>query len=200
MRKSVIFVTIVLLPLLVVAQESPKAEIFGGYSYLRNSGNSFNGWEGQGTVNFNRYFGVTADVSGHYRNAVAFTQLTGVSLTANQRLYNFLFGPTVTARFGKHAAFGHALFGAAHSSLNAGVSVPIIGGISTNVTSGTAFAMALGGGIDIGLTHRFAIRAAQLDYLYTKFNALDALAGGLSSSTSGHQNSFRYSGGGVIRF
>jgi opacity protein-like surface antigen len=200
MRKFVIFVTIVLLPLVLVAQESPKTEVFGGYSYLRNSGNSFNGWEGQGTLNFNRYLGVTVDVSGHYRNAVAFTPVTGVSLTATQRLYNFLFGPTLTARFGKHAAFGHALFGAAHSSLSAGVSVPIIGGISTNVNSGTAFAMALGGGIDIGLTHRFAIRAAQLDYLYTNFNALDALAGGLSSGTSGHQNSFRYSGGGVIRF
>jgi opacity protein-like surface antigen len=199
MPKSVMLATIVLLPFILVAQDAPKTEIFGGYSYLRNNGNSFNGWEGQATVNFNRYVGVTADVSGHYRNAIAFAPVTLVSFTAHQHLYNFLFGPTITARFGKHAAFGHALFGAAHSSLNTGVNLPIIGGIATNVTSGTAFAMALGGGVDIGLTRRFAIRAAQLDYVYTHFNALDALAGGLSSSTSGHQNSFRYSGGVVFR-
>jgi hypothetical protein len=36
--------------------------------------------------------------------------------------------------------------------------------------------------------------------LYTRFNSVDALSTGLSSSTSGHQNSFRYSAGIVIRF
>ncbi len=50
---------ILLLPAVVAAQEeaAPKATIFGGYSYLRNSGNSsFNGWEGQGTFNFTGCF------------------------------------------------------------------------------------------------------------------------------------------------
>ncbi len=200
MGKFVVVAATVLLPLVLLAQEVPQREIFGGYSYLRNSGNSFNGWEGQGTLNFTRYLGVTADVSGHYRTAAAFSPVAGFSISANQRLYNFLFGPTVTARFNKISVFGHGLFGGAHSSLGAGVSVPIIGGISTGVTSATAFAMAFGGGVDIALTQHFAIRAAQVDYLYTRFNASDALASGLSSSTSGHQNSFRYSAGIVVRF
>ncbi len=199
MRKLVLIWTIVLLPCMLMAQDAPKAEIFGGYTYLRNSGNSFNGWEGQATANFSRHFGVTADVSGHYRTAIS-TSVGGISASADQRLYNFLFGPTVTARFGKNAIFGHALFGAAHSSLGAGITIPIIGQISTGVNTATAFAMGLGGGVDIGLSHRFAIRPIQVDYLYTRFSTIDALSTGLANTNTGHQNSFRYSAGIVIRF
>jgi opacity protein-like surface antigen len=111
-----------------------------------------------------------------------------------------LFGPTVTGYFGKSSVFGHALFGVAHSSLNAGVSVPILGGISAPLNSANAFAMAFGGGIDIGLTRHFAIRAAQVDFIRTNFNSLDALGSGFASSTSNNQNSFRYSGGVIWRF
>jgi len=200
MRRFILIASIVLVTLVLGAQNAPKAEIFGGYSYLRNSSNSFNGWEGQATANFGRYLGVTADVSGHYRSAASFG-VSGVFASANQRLYNFLFGPTATARFGKHDVFGHALFGAAHSSLGAGVSIPVIGGFSTGVNSATAFAMAFGGGLDIGLSDHFAIRPAQVDYVYTKFNTFDALSTGLANTSGGgHQNSFRYSAGIVIRF
>jgi hypothetical protein len=106
----------------------------------------------------------------------------------------------VTAGFGRSAVFAHALFGAAHSSLGAGVNVPIIGGISTGLTSANAFAMAFGGGIDIGMTRHFAIRAVQVDYIRTQFNSIDALTSGLSSSLGNRQNSFRYSSGIVFRF
>ncbi len=147
MRRLVMLAALVVLPLVVVAQDLPKTEIFGGYS------------------------------------------------SANQRLYTFLFGPTVTSSVNKVSVFGHALFGGAHSSLGAGIA-----GLSTGVNSATAFAMAFGGGVDIGLTQHFAIRPAQVDYLYTHFNAFDALSTGLSSTTGGHQNSFRYSAGIVFRF
>ena len=199
MRKIAFLAIIVFMPLFLVAQDAPKAELFGGYSYLRSSGNSFNGWEGQATANLGRYFGVTRDVSGHYRTLIS-ASLPGISAAANQHLYNFLFGPTATARFGNHAVFGHALFGAAHSSLGAGITIPIIGGVSTGVTTANAFAMALGGGLDIGLSSRFAIRPVQVDYVYTRFGSVDALSTGLATSANGHQNSFRYSAGIVIRF
>jgi len=200
MRKASILAIILMLPLFLKAQDTPKTEVFGGYSYLHNSGSNFNGWEGQGTLNLTPFFGLTFDASGHYHTASAFSPITGVSFSANQRLYNFLAGPTVTARFNKFSVFGHGLFGAAHSSLGAGLTLPIVGGISTGVTSANAFAMALGGGLDLNLTKHFAIRAVQADYLYTRFNALDALTFGLSTSSSGHQNSFRYSAGIVFRF
>jgi opacity protein-like surface antigen len=61
--------------------------------------------------------------------------------------------------------------------------------------------MALGGGIDIPLTRNVALRAGQIDYLYTRFSPTDAISTGLfSNSLSGHQNSFRYSTGIVFRF
>lgn len=199
MRKILIILAVFMCPMGLLAQEAPKAEVFGGYSYLRSNGNSFNGWEGQVTGYLNRYFGITGDVSGHYRTTSFIIPSTGLSASANQHLYTFLGGPTITGRFGNHAVFGHALFGAARNSLSGGVTIPFIGGISTGIDQATKFAMVFGGGFDLGLSPRFAIRPAQVDYLYTKFNNLEAIAGGFST-TSGHQNSFRYSAGIVVRF
>jgi len=200
---------VILLPAMLMAQSgSPssayndapsRGTLFGGYSYLRNNSNGFNGFDSQGTFNFNRYVGVTADFGGNYRT-LASSSLLGFSASANQRLYTFLFGPTVTAPIGRSSVFAHALFGEAHSSLGAGVSIPIIDGISTGVTSANAFAMAFGGGVDIGLSKHVAIRAAQVDFIRTQFNSSDALATGLSTDLGDHQNSFRYSGGIVFRF
>jgi hypothetical protein len=210
MRKYGILISIILsLPSVLVAQSGgaraagsengTRANIFGGYSYLRNSSNGFNGWEGQGTFNFSRHLGVTADVSGASLSPFSFSVL-GLSASTYQHLNNYLFGPTATADFGRSAVFAHALFGEARSSLGAGVGIPIIGGISTGLTSAHAFAMAFGGGIDIGLTRHLAVRAVQVDYLRTQFSATDALTTGLSSSLGNRQNSFRYSTGIVFRF
>jgi len=181
------------------SESETRATIFGGYSYLRNNSNGFSGWEGQGTFNLNRYLGVTADVSGATVTPFSFSAL-GFSAGTYQHLNNYLFGPTVTATVGRSAVFAHALFGEARASLGAGVGIPIIGGISTDITSANAFAMAFGGGVDIGLTRHLAIRAVQVDYLRTQFNATDALTTGLSSSLGNRQNSFRFSSGIVFRF
>ena len=207
-RFGILMVLVCLFPAVLAAQEAPsapKAEIFGGYSYLRNNGNGFNGWEAQTTFNFSRYLGVTAQFDGNYRNALTGTPLSslsflGISAGANQHMYDFLFGPTATARFGRNSVFAHALFGAAHDSLSAGASLPLIGGLSQNLTSATGFAMDFGGGLDIGITRHLAIRPVQIDYLQTRFNSTDALTFGLSTSTNARQNNLRYSAGIVFRF
>jgi hypothetical protein len=210
MRKFGIFISIILsLASMLVAQSGgaraagsengTRATVFGGYSYLRNGSNGFSGWEAQGTFNFNRYLGITADVSGASLTPFSFS-VSGFSAGTYQHLNNYLFGPTVTANLGRSAVFAHALFGEARSSLGAGVGIPIIGGLSTGLTSANAFAMAFGGGIDIGLTRHLAIRAVQVDYLRTLFSASDALTTGLSGSLANRQNSFRYSTGIVFRF
>jgi len=223
MRLRAIFLAAMLsLPVFATAQSelnqpATRGTVFGGYSLLHTnnslgssglgnfgsglglgSGN-LNGWEGQGTFNFNRHFGVTADFTGNSHQLAGFSAL-GFSVGTQQHMYQFLFGPTVTTYFGKSSVFGHALFGAAHSSLSAGASVPILGGLSAPIDSGNAFAMAFGGGVDIGITHNFAIRAAQIDFVRTNFNSIDALASGLTSGTGNNQNSFRFSTGVVWRF
>ena len=85
---------------LASAQDYPRTEIFGGYSYLHldTQGISssslsalcggligttcpitfkvrpgFNGWEAAGQFNFNRWLGVKADFSGHYGNLISAT-------------------------------------------------------------------------------------------------------------------------------
>jgi hypothetical protein len=210
MRKDLFLTFIVLFfPLGLIAQNSganaafredaTRAAFFGGYSYGRNAGNGFSGWEGQGTFNFTRNLGITADINSASFSPFGFSAL-GFSAGTYQRLTSYLVGPTVTANLGRSSVFGHALFGIAHSSLGAGISVPIIGGISTGITSGTGFAMVFGGGVDIGLTRHLAFRALQVDYLRTQLNTLDALSGGLSTGLDNRQNTFRYSTGLVLRF
>ncbi|HZI57819.1 MAG TPA: hypothetical protein VFF39_13640 [Verrucomicrobiae bacterium] len=216
--RAILFSAILCLPMLSFAQQetsqvSARGTVFGGYSLLHSSndlgstnfggtnfnlGGSLGGWEGQGTFNFTRNFGVTADFSGNSKQLAGFSAL-GFSAGTQQHMYNMLFGPTVTGYFGKSSVFGHALFGVAHSSLGAGITVPLLGGISAPLDSSNAFAMAFGGGIDIGLSRHFAIRAAQIDFIRTNFNTLGSLTG-LTSGTSTNQNNFRYSGGVVWRF
>jgi len=213
MRKLAVLSSVILLSsLALVAQESgtPKVVLFGGYSYLHsgtntptsffsNNSNHFNGWDGQATFNFAPHIGLTADFNGNYRTPVGFSSL-GFSAGTTQTMYNLLFGPTVSTNFGRLGVFGHALFGESLSRLSTGVSVPILGGFNTSVSSSNAFAMAFGGGVDIGLTKHIAIRAGQLDYLRTQFSPTEALAYGLSTSSNGRQNTFRYSGGVVFQF
>jgi opacity protein-like surface antigen len=220
MRKLAISMCVFLcLPLMLMAQEkervATRGTVFAGYSLLHNNnslgnslgssfgsssfGGNLNGWEAQGTFNFTPHFGVTADFSGNSKQLVGFSEL-GFSAGTRQHTYNFLFGPTATAYFGKTSVFGHALFGEALTGMSAGVGIPIVGGFSVPLSSANAFAMAFGGGVDLGLSKHFAIRAAQLDYIRTNFNSTDALTLGLSTNLNNQQNSFRYSGGIIWRF
>lgn len=216
--RAILFSALLCLPMLSFAQQetnqvATRGTLFGGYSLLHSSndlgstsigssnfnlGGSLGGWEAQGTYNFTRHFGVTADFSGNSKQLAGFSAL-GFSAGTQEHMYDMLFGPTVTGYFGKSSVFGHALFGVALSSLNAGVSAPIVGGFSAPLDSSNAFAMAFGGGIDIGLSRHFAIRAAQVDFIRTNFNTLDSLTG-LTTGTSTNQNNFRYSGGVIWRF
>ena len=216
--RAILFSALLSLPMLSFAQQetsqvATRGTVFGGYSLLHSSndlgstsigssnfnlGGSLGGWEAQGTYNFTRHFGVTADFSGNSKQLAGFSAL-GFSAGTRQHMYDMLFGPTVTGYFGKSSVFGHALFGVALSSLNAGVTAPIVGGFSVPLDSSNAFAMAFGGGMDIGISRHFAIRAAQVDFIRTNFNTLDSLTG-LTSGTSTSQNNFRYSGGVIWRF
>jgi opacity protein-like surface antigen len=148
--RALILVTTILVAALAFSQETPKAEIFGGYSAKVQEGMDVaSGWEGSATGNVNRWLGVTADVSGYYRTD------DGVS----QRNYNFLFGPRVTYRTEKLSPFGQVLFGVAHER---------VGNDSANITD-NAFAMVVGGGLDYNLKKHLAVRLLQADYLRTRF-------------------------------
>ena len=183
------------------AQAQGSIRVFGGYSYLRPSltqtedffcstppcpapapplrvttNPSLNGWEISATLKLLPFIGMTADFSGHTGDALGRT-------SANYHTY--LFGPEL--RLGRSISpFGHFLLGGAHVSASAAtISAP-----PYNIVLGfkdTAFASALGGGLDLGVLPFIALRPIQIDLLTTRFH-------------SNTQNQPRISAGLVIHF
>lgn len=161
---------------LLHAQES-KAEIFGGYSFLRFTppasvgdffnlqGRNNNGWNAAATWNFNSHLGATADFGGHY----------GENLPGSSDLHTFLFGPKLSTGVGRATFFVHALGGAAHNTGS---------GFGASQTAG---AYAFGGGVDWKLRSRVSLRVGQFDYIGSRF---------LSET----QNNYRFSTGVVFHF
>ena len=125
-----------------MAQDYPKEEILGGYSYLRSQGDNFNGWNASAAGNANDWFGIKADFSGYYKSGL--------------KAHTFMFGPQFSFRKEERVTpFVHTLFGGTHVS---------DGG------SDTAFSMALGGGIDVKAAEHVAVRVIQADYVMTRFD------------------------------
>ena len=119
-----------------LAHAQQKAEIFGGYQFVRpDGGPNLNGWNTAITGNISKSFGITADFSGTYGSGASF--------------YTYTFGPKFTANLPVVRPYFHALVGGAHASANIG--------------SGDGFAAMLGGGFDAG-RGRFAWRIAQFDW------------------------------------
>jgi opacity protein-like surface antigen len=166
------------------AQDVPKAEVFAGYSYARVNpgggadGFNLNGWNASVTGNFNSWFGIKADLSGHYGTPTVNNILPPpATLDVDTNTFTYLFGPQISARGERVTGFAHALFGGARvegSTLGASI-------------SDSGFGMALGGGFDVKLNDNFAFRPAQLDYLLTR----------IGGDT---QHNVRYSAGIVFRF
>ena len=157
MRKFVLAAMVILaLSFLAAAQDTPKAEIFGGYQYTRfNPGSGLdginaNGWEAAVNGNLNRWFGLKADFSGAYNGDLFGTGISG-------HMHTFTFGPEFSYRRDRGRVFFHTLFGGAHLGGDAGA-------------SDSAFAMRFGGGGDWNLSDHVGWRVVQADYLPTHFD------------------------------
>src|SRR5438270_2291830 len=189
MKKFVIFVITALLAVPLVGRESaPKAEVFGGYQYLHmgadtslgsgGSGQTFNGWNAAAQVNMNRFLGIEGDFSGSYAT------ITGVST----HVYTYAGGPVVFAEMGRIKPFAHVLFGGTKlSGSQSGVSVGWGG-----------YTLLAGGGVDAKINKAFAVRVAQVDWLYYHFGS-KTISGFQFASFSG-SNNVRISTAIVARF
>jgi opacity protein-like surface antigen len=160
-------------------QDYPKVEVFGGYSYLRadirpsggdfGGGENLNGFHAQFSGNIKRNFSIAGDISGHYKNFTPDASVPEIRITdARASLYNFLAGPQVKARRGRVTPFAEALFGVARARVSATID-DLNAGRTSLSDSETKFAYALGGGLDINVSERIAIRAIHADYLRTRF-------------------------------
>jgi opacity protein-like surface antigen len=192
MPKPLFLVVLLAFPAVLWAQETPKVELFGGYSFANASFISrvnVNGWNLSGTVNLNRWFGVTMDFGGLYGISTT-TILPFVTTSFDGHVHTFLAGPQFSFRREKVTPFGHFLLGGARLAGTATLSfptpppIPIVPG-SVSV-SNSGFSLAVGGGVDYKISQRFAWRV-QTDYLQTGFSG-------------GRQDNLRLSTGIVFRF
>lgn len=157
MKKIVIVLCLIVFASLSAAaqEETPKVEVFGGYSY---AGSDTHGWNAAIEGNVNKWFGLVGDFSGQYTNT------REVDFREKIRTHSFLFGPQVSVRKNKRVTpFVRALFGVAYIDSNATEAG------QTFLFNDKSFSLALGGGLDVRVNKSIAIRAFQADYVRTKF-------------------------------
>ena len=173
MQKVTWLVTLVLfLGVTAMAQNTPKAEVYGGYSHLvadfSNTTFNLNGAEIAVTENVNRWFGGMLDISAQFGTR------NGFNVNSEQYMYGPVFSYRKLSSFTPSA---HVLLGAMRGSQGfAGISQP-----------STKFAAAPGVAVDIKLTDMVSIRAIQADYVMSRFLGT-------------HQDNLRLSAGIVLTF
>ena len=132
------------------AQDTPRVQLFAGYSYLRFDSSSFgfanasnlNGYSLAPSFNITHGFGVVAQLSGQYG--------------PNLNLRDLTFGPQLLLPHGKKLFFAHLLLGNARTFVSVGTGA----GDTTHCIAG-------GGGMDLDLSPRFAWRVFEADYVHT---------------------------------
>ena len=162
-----LFGLVLIVSLSASTQETPKVEISLGYSYVRTNlaGAPVNlhGVSGSLVKNVNDWFGFVADVGGYHAEGI--------------KIYTYLFGSRLSYRRNDKATpFFQASFGSTHAS----------DGSRGLPASDNAFAMAIGGGLDVKIRNNVAIRFIQGEYLMTRLG-------------SGKQNNARLTVGIVLR-
>jgi len=152
MRKLLVVAALVLCTSLTAKAQDTKAEVFGGYSYMRfnpTGGDvNLNGWNASLNYKLFRGVGIVGDFAGDYGSP------GGVSGS----VHTYMFGPQVSFP-ARVSPFAHVLFGGAHVNIS---------GATDN-----SFAMGFGGGIDIHAGHNFAFRVFEIDDVYTRFGGFN---------------------------
>jgi outer membrane protein OmpA-like peptidoglycan-associated protein len=177
-------------------QNTPGAELFLGYSYVRFNTDTvvappggvsvsehfdmIPGGTAQLTGNINNWFSLAADIAGYGVHDVG-----GV----DGKLWTYLFGPRFYLSHGKFAPFVNTLVGGAR--LNSTLKIPVGDTVFFNRSfHQNTFAAVGGGGLDWNVSRHVGIRLVQAEYLYT----------GFTDNRDNRQNSLRLSGGIVWRF
>jgi hypothetical protein len=201
-----------LLGITAVAQEYPRTEVSLDYSFVHfapaqadTQNKSLNGGGGAFVYNFTNHIGVKMDLQGYN----SFTDIfnipasssfpSGAHGAVSGNLFTYLFGPQIKFRHQHMEILTEALVGAAHSNVYGSAFKTICQPTATGCPgvssspSNNGWAVMIGGGIDFPINHVVSIRAAELDYLLTRF-------GNFFTEANANQNNFRYSAGVVFNF
>ena len=180
--KRILIVAAMLCCTIPAFAQTPKVEIFGGYSFNRQGSQNLNkGWIGSVTGNFNKWFGIEGDVSGQYwsEDVSVVTGGTVATGTGTLDILTFRAGPKFSLRSEDSPVtpFAHVLIGGARMTVGGSTNA---GGSTVSVSQGAnGIAGLAGGGIDIG-KGPVAVRM-QVDY--SVFNISDLF--GLSGTSNG---------------
>lgn len=194
------FVFLIALSVVAIAQDTPKAELFGGYSYLRTdeetidltgtgtlarrSGSNLNGWNVAMMYNPTSWLGFVGDFGGAYGKINY--GVAGIGTTrVNSNFHTFMFGPQFSMRSRHVTGFVRGMVGAVRLDQSA-----TIAGQRFD-SEETAFAAAFGGGVDVRFADKVSLRLFQADLFLTKFDGQ-----GIASDT---QKALRVSTGFVFR-
>jgi hypothetical protein len=114
----------------------------------------------------------------------------GGTFESQGNMFTYMFGPQLTIPMNNRRIFAEALFGGANTNAYANLfKAASVTGLSAN---NNGFAMAFGGGFDIAITDRIAVRPVQLDYFMTRYEWQPI---GINN-----QSNFRYQAGVVFAF
>jgi len=152
----------------------PKAEVFGGFSIssaavsssstdpttglttTTSLRESFMGWQASANGNITHHLAIVGDFGGQYKT------VAGIPMNS----YQFLFGPRITFRGPRVTPFVHAMFGGVREGVGSFSFTDPISGASVTIpgASSTGLGLGMGGGLDVNISDRFALRVPQFDW------------------------------------
>jgi len=193
MTRRLVLSTMMVLVFAVSAFSQKGGEVFGGYSYQRSTGLGMNGFTGSVTGNMNSWFGITGEISHHSYGTSMLDPFSGFTANADTGILAYRVGPKFTKRMNDTASvFVHTLIGGYRASVNVETTAPDLPTVTVNA-SGSGFTAAMGGGFDLRVAPRIAIRPVQMDWIHLR-------SASIAGEDLGNSNAFRYTGGIVFRF
>jgi opacity protein-like surface antigen len=122
-----------------------------------------NGFNAEFNQNVTRHIGIVTSFTGTYNTTGYFDVKSGKTFDVRVQRYDLMAGPRYNWRPGGVVPFVHGLFGISHVHAD-------FGDVFGKSRSDTAFAMAIGGGLDVHAGDHLDVRAVQVDWVPTFFN------------------------------
>ncbi len=126
---------------------------------------AYNGFNAEFNQNVTRHIGIVTSFTGTYATTGYVDRNSGRTFNARVQRYDLMAGPRYNWRPDGVTPFVHALFGISH------MRAKFDDALVSCRKSDTAFAMAIGGGLDVHAGEHLDVRAVQVDYLPTFFNS-----------------------------
>ena len=195
----------------------PTAEVFGGFSIASMSGtsidpttglpavdpttglpistrNSFFGWQTSANFNPTHHLALVADFGGQYKTIAGLVPMNS---------YQFLFGPRMVFRGPRFTPFVHVLFGGIKEGTGSFSITDPVSGASVSIpgVSSTGLGMGIGGGIDVNISDRLALRVPQFDWTPVRESSVsvDPVTGLPTTTTAWAKSQIRIGIGLVIK-